>query len=75
MNVALANRMCNFAMEVDVPNYKGLNQLCRACWLLDHDMFEVGVIILFAWNFFSYFFFFIYRKLWKYFQVIINGLC
>jgi len=46
MNVALANRMCNFAMEVDVPDYKGLNILCRASWLLDHDMFEVGSYII-----------------------------
>lgn len=45
MNVALANRMCNFAVEVDVENYKGLNSLCRASWLLDHDMFEVNNII------------------------------
>lgn len=42
MNVALANRMCNFAVEVDVENYKGLNSLCRASWLLDHDMFEAN---------------------------------
>lgn len=42
MNVPLANRMCNFALEVDIPNYKGLNLLCQASWLLDHDMFEVG---------------------------------
>lgn len=51
MNVALANRMCNFAVEVDVENYKGLNSLCRASWLLDHDMFEVNNIIILYINF------------------------
>lgn len=40
MNVGVANRMCNFALEFDVQN-KGLNSLCRASWSLDHDMFEV----------------------------------
>jgi len=41
MNVMLANRMCNFAIEVDIEHSKGLNTLCRASWLLDHDMIEV----------------------------------
>lgn len=47
INVTLANRMCNFAVEIDVENYKGLNSLCRASWLLDHNMFEVNIIILY----------------------------
>ncbi|XP_050548885.1 protein ELYS isoform X2 [Daktulosphaira vitifoliae] len=40
-----ANRMCNFAIEFDVEN-KILNSLCRASWLLDHDMFEDAMEIL-----------------------------
>ncbi|XP_025408942.1 protein ELYS [Sipha flava] len=45
LNVMLANRMCNFAIEFDVEN-KGLNTLCRASWLFDHDMFEDAIEIL-----------------------------
>jgi len=37
--------MCNFAVEFDIEN-KGLNSLCRASWLLDHDMFEVNIILI-----------------------------
>lgn len=44
MDATIANRMCNFAIEFDVEN-KVLNALCRASWLLDHDMFEVNFII------------------------------
>jgi len=44
IDVLTANRMCNFAIEFDVEN-KGLNTLCRASWLLDHDMFEVNIIL------------------------------
>lgn len=36
--------MCNFAIEFDIEN-KGLNALCRASWLLDHDMFGVNIIL------------------------------
>jgi len=43
IDVITANRMCNFAVEFDIEN-KGLNTLCRASWLLDHDMFEVNII-------------------------------
>ncbi|KAE9543994.1 hypothetical protein AGLY_001683 [Aphis glycines] len=45
VNVTTANRMCNFAIEFDIEN-KGLNTLCRASWLLDHDMFEEAMDIL-----------------------------
>lgn len=55
IDVITANRMCNFAVEFDIEN-KGLNTLCRASWLLDHDMFEVNciltlIIIIFIFNF------------------------
>jgi len=40
IDIATANRMCNFTFEFDVVN-KELNTLCRFSWLLDHDMFEV----------------------------------
>jgi len=59
IDVITANRMCNFAVEFDVEN-KGLNTLCRASWLLDHDMFEVNIIhtiiILFSHLIFNTFF-------------------
>eukprot|EP00102_Acyrthosiphon_pisum_P024721 XP_016661931.1 PREDICTED: protein ELYS [Acyrthosiphon pisum] len=45
IDLITANRMCNFAIEFDVEN-KGLNTLCRATWLLDHDMFEEAMDIL-----------------------------
>ncbi|XP_050440382.1 protein ELYS-like isoform X2 [Adelges cooleyi] len=45
LNVTIANRMCNYAIEFDVEN-KILNTLCRASWLLDHDMFEEAMEIL-----------------------------
>lgn len=45
IDVKIANRMCNFAIEFDVEN-KALNVLCRASWLLDHDMFEVNQFFL-----------------------------
>jgi len=61
VNVATANRMCNFAIEFDIEN-KGLNTLCRASWLLDHDMFKVNIIfiiltiIIFYFHLLFYFF-------------------
>ncbi|XP_025191116.1 protein ELYS-like [Melanaphis sacchari] len=45
VDVMTANRMCNFAVEFDIEN-KELNTLCRASWLLDHDMFEEAMDIL-----------------------------
>ncbi|XP_026815806.1 MATH and LRR domain-containing protein PFE0570w-like [Rhopalosiphum maidis] len=45
IDVITANRMCNFAIEFDIEN-KGLNTLCRASWLIDHDMFEEAMEIL-----------------------------
>uniref|UniRef100_A0A2S2P3S5 Protein ELYS n=1 Tax=Schizaphis graminum TaxID=13262 RepID=A0A2S2P3S5_SCHGA len=45
IDVITANRMCNFAIEFDIEN-KGLNNLCRASWLIDHDMFEEAMEIL-----------------------------
>jgi len=60
VNVTTANRMCNFAIEFDIEN-KGLNTLCRASWLLDHDMFEVNIfiiltVIIFCFHLLFYFF-------------------
>ncbi|KAL5237944.1 hypothetical protein ACI65C_005354 [Semiaphis heraclei] len=49
IDVITANRMCNFAVEFDIEN-KGLNTLCRASWLLDHDMFEEAMDILASSN-------------------------
>lgn len=45
IDAGVANRMCNFVAEFDIEN-KGLNTLCRASWLLDHDMFEVYLLSL-----------------------------
>ncbi|XP_022175974.1 protein ELYS-like isoform X2 [Myzus persicae] len=49
IDVITANRMCNFAIEFDIEN-KGLNALCRASWLLDHDMFGEAMEILASSN-------------------------
>jgi len=68
--VITANRMCNFAVEFDIEN-KGLNTLCRASWLLDHDMFEVNFILTVIYYFHILFYlyaiiiyFYFHRKLW-----------
>ncbi|VVC44631.1 Hypothetical protein CINCED_3A002568 [Cinara cedri] len=45
LDIKVANRMCNFALEFDVEN-KILNTLCRASWLFDHDMFEDAIKVL-----------------------------
>ncbi|XP_050427325.1 protein ELYS-like isoform X2 [Adelges cooleyi] len=45
LDANVANRMCNFAIEFDVENVM-LNTLCRASWLLDHDMFKEAMEIL-----------------------------
>lgn len=45
LNVGVANRMCNFAVEFDVDD-KVLSTLCRASWLLDHDLFEVNILFI-----------------------------
>lgn len=50
--------MCNYAVEVDVKNNKGLNSLCRASWLLDHDMFEVIYAANSKLNFYYFIFYF-----------------
>jgi len=72
--------MCNFAVEFDIEN-KGLNKLCRASWLLDHDMFEVNFILtLIIYNIFSYLILFVcniyfdfHRKLWIFWPAVMNG--
>lgn len=45
LDINVANRMCNFAIEFDVENII-LNTLCRASWLFDHDMFEVNLYFI-----------------------------
>jgi len=73
IDVITANRMCNFAIEFDIEN-KGLNSLCRASWLIDHDMFEVNIIlILTIMIFYFYCICYFHRKLWKFWPVIMNG--
>lgn len=56
IDLLTANRMCNFAIEFDVEN-KGLNTLCRASWLLDHDMFEVNIILTIIIYYFHIYFY------------------
>lgn len=55
VNATTANRMCNFAIEFDIEN-KELSTLCRATWLLDHDMFEVNIIFIILTIIIFYFF-------------------
>lgn len=38
--MSVANQISNFAVQLDVEN-EGLNKLCHASWLFDHDEFEV----------------------------------